>query len=255
MKKSKPKTENRGVKKGTKRGKYNKQKKQISETVKKKTNERISPIDNNSIDTTNFNNEVEKESVEHNQTDIQITETKNEHINTDIQSDLQNNYESDYEEFLNSFKESETENKTESETTENENKTENKSFDFTNSNNFNTDLSNNKDINNLNKTNSQLINGFMLLALCDFVIPTGLLFIYKYIDSRSEKIKVKDIQLDSDQKEALMESANICAKYIFEKVNPFVAFFLCMGVCYGTNLQNVLSQIPKENVKEKIKKK
>lgn len=96
-----------------------------------------------------------------------------------------------------------------------------------------------------------IINGYMLLAMCDFIFPLGLKFLYGFFDVRAKQVQINDIKLSPEQKEALMSSADAVAQYIFQKANPLVVFGICMSLFYGTNFMTALNSIPKT---EKIKK-
>lgn len=96
-----------------------------------------------------------------------------------------------------------------------------------------------------------IINGYMLLAMCDFIFPLGLKFLYGFFDVRAKQVQLNDIKLSPEQKEALMSSADAVAQYIFQKANPLVVFGICMSLFYGTNFMTALNSIPKT---EKIKK-
>lgn len=91
-----------------------------------------------------------------------------------------------------------------------------------------------------------LINGYMLLAMCDVVFPTLIRFIFGLFNPKVKKVKITDMKLEPEQREALMASADQVAAYIFEKANPLVIFVVCMGVFYGTNLQTALNNVRDE---------
>lgn len=88
-----------------------------------------------------------------------------------------------------------------------------------------------------------LINGYMLLAMCDVVFPTLIRFIFGMFNPKVKRVKITDMKLEPEQREALMASADQVAAYIFEKANPLVIFVVCMGVFYGTNLQSALNNV------------
>lgn len=222
------KKESRGVKKGIKRGAYKKHKNFRDSLIVEQPNETIT------------------------ETITETTPTETETIPETTPETINNIGDEKYNKFLaeygtpNETTETITETPKDTKTEEAE-KTQNPSYDFTN-NNIN---NGSNDLGKLRQNNAMLVNGYMLLALCDFVIPNVILKIYSFIDVRASKIKVSNTKLDKDQKEALMESANICAQYIFQKVNPLVIFFVGMSVMYTTNIQSELEKIP--NVKKKIK--
>lgn len=96
-----------------------------------------------------------------------------------------------------------------------------------------------------------VINGFMLLAMCDFIFPLGFKFLYGFFDARAKQVQINDIKLSPEQKEALTESADQVAQYIFQKANPLVIFGVCMALFYGTNFMTALNNIPKQEPKLK----
>lgn len=218
------KTESRGVKKGVKRGSYKKHKEFKDSLIIEQPTE---------------------------------TETKTETVETETETKtelIDNTGDEKYNKFLTEYgtpnETTETLETTPDNKTIEAEKTKNPSYDFTNNN-----QNQSNDLNKLKQNNAHLVNGYMLLALCDFVVPNVILKIYSFIDVRASKIKVSNTKLDKDQKEALMESANICAQYIFQKVNPLIIFFVGMGVMYTTNIQSELEKIPQPKKKLKIKPK
>jgi len=224
----KPLIKKAGVKKGTKRGAYNKTKKVITEIEKTE----------NDINTN--------------------TDTINEQIETpptEIKTELVDSGEQKYNKFFAEYGapvklETETENVTPVNDAQNDApKFENKDYDFTNTQNNSSAQSstnanaNNGNINTIRNNSAQLVNGFMLLALCDFIIPNVIVFIYKKVDARAAHIDVSKTKLDSDQRASLMESANAAAAYIFQVVNPLLVFFVGMAVMYASNIQGELSNV------------
>ena len=94
---------------------------------------------------------------------------------------------------------------------------------------------------------SKMVNGYMLLTLMDVVFPSAIKFLFGMIDKRAKNIKVKDVALTKEQKEALNDAADQVAVYIFEKVNPLVIFVICSAVFYGQNFTMALDEIKKED--------
>lgn len=187
------KTENRGVKKGQKRGSYKKNK-----------------IKN--LDTENMINEAKEPEI-----------TSNNFIQTTGEENLEN--------FLNEYKEEATEDEIKNQFAEKDN------------------------IEKVEQINEQkiIINGYMLLAMSDFIFPLGLKFLYGFFDVRAKQIDINDVKLSPEQKEALMSSADAVAQYIFQKANPLVVFSICMALFYGTNFMTALNNIPKQQKPEKLK--
>lgn len=88
-----------------------------------------------------------------------------------------------------------------------------------------------------------IINGYMLLSICDVVFPYGIKFLFGLFNPKAKKVKVKDIQLEPEQRQALLSAADQVAQYVFEKANPMTIFIICMGLFYGTNFSNALNEI------------
>jgi len=88
-----------------------------------------------------------------------------------------------------------------------------------------------------------IINGYMLLSICDVVFPYGIKFLFGLFNPNAKKVKAKDIQLEPEQRQALLGAADQVAQYVFEKANPMTIFIICMGLFYGTNFSNALNEI------------
>lgn len=134
----------------------------------------------------------------------------------------------------------------------NENKT-NEEFKENDVNNFN-----NNEIEQNFKTDESfkiefknLISGYMLLSLMDFVMPSAVIKIYGFVNKDFKKLNIKpnSLKLDSEQKEALKNSADEVAKYIFSKINPLTAFFIGASLFYGQNLLEQI-ELKKESLKQ-----
>jgi hypothetical protein len=194
------KTENRGVKKGIKRGPY-----------KKNKIENLENLENNNVMT---------ESIEYKEPDM----TTNNFVQTTGEENLDN--------FLNEYKDEATDEEIKQQFTEKET------------------------VQKVEQIDEQkiIINGYMLLAMSDFIFPLGLKFLYGFFDVRAKQIDINDVKLSPEQKEALMSSADAVAQYIFQKANPLVIFSICMALFYGTNFMTALNNIPKQPKPEKIKK-
>ena len=95
-----------------------------------------------------------------------------------------------------------------------------------------------------------LINGYMLLALCDVVFPYGIKFLFGLFDPRAKKVNAGDLKLEPEQRQALMNSADAVAQYVFEKANPMTVFVICLGLFYGSNFNDAMQRI-KIDKKEK----
>jgi hypothetical protein len=88
-----------------------------------------------------------------------------------------------------------------------------------------------------------IINGYMLLSICDVVFPYGIKFLFGLFNPKAKKVKAKDIQLEPEQRQALLGAADQVAQYVFQKANPMTIFIICMGLFYGTNFSNALNEI------------
>lgn len=88
-----------------------------------------------------------------------------------------------------------------------------------------------------------IINGYMLLSICDVVFPYGIKFLFGLFNPKAKKVKAKDIQLEPEQRQALLGAADQVAQYVFEKANPMTIFIICMGLFYGTNFNNALNEV------------
>lgn len=95
-----------------------------------------------------------------------------------------------------------------------------------------------------------LINGYMLLSLCDVVFPYGIKFIFGLFDPRAKKVNASDMKLEPEQRQALMNSADAVAQYVFEKANPITVFIICLGLFYGSNFNDAMQRV-KIDKKEK----
>jgi hypothetical protein len=188
------KTENRGVKKGIKRGPYKKNKIENLETE-------IMSIETNELEISN-----------------------NNFVQTTGEENLDN--------FLNEYKDEATEEEIKQQFSEKET------------------------VQKVEQIDEQkiIINGYMLLAMSDFIFPLGLKFLYGFFDVRAKQIDINDVKLSPEQKEALMSSADAVAQYIFQKANPLVVFSICMALFYGTNFMTALNNIPKQPKEPKLKK-
>jgi hypothetical protein len=109
---------------------------------------------------------------------------------------------------------------------------------------------------NLSKSQQQqfkvMINGYMLLAFIDFIMPLAFIKIGGYLYPDIKKLKAKDIKLTQDQKDNLKEIADHMAQFVFQKMNPMTAFILMLGISYGGNMQDALAAKKESEVKDDI---
>jgi len=96
-----------------------------------------------------------------------------------------------------------------------------------------------------------LVSGYMLLSLMDFVMPFAVIKIYGFVNKDFKKLDIKPncLRLDVEQKEALKNSADEVAKCIFQKVDPIAAFFIGASLFYGQNLLEQI-ELKKESLKQ-----
>lgn len=93
--------------------------------------------------------------------------------------------------------------------------------------------------------NAQLMNGSMLIGLCDFFFPTAFKFVYSNImkNPHAKKVRHKDVVLNEDQVDSIEDVSDAAARIIFAKVNPLILFFLAQSVMYGTNFKLALEDV------------
>ena len=103
----------------------------------------------------------------------------------------------------------------------------------------------------LREANAQLINGGMLLAVCDFFFPMLFKFIHKHFlkNKYTHLVKTKDVILTPDQVEQLEPISDAAAQIIFAKVHPIVLFVIAMGMSYGTNYKLALDDAEERELK------
>lgn len=213
----------RGVKVGAKRGSYK----------KSKTND-VDSISNSEVNTA-------KENGTDNGSESTTTENVSQTSNT-----TSNSADDKYKKFIAEYGTPKPDNINFSEPEKTEEKIDNKSYDFTKKTNEQPSQQQiESDMQDIKKKSAILVNGYMLLALCDFVFPLLLVKLWGLFDERAKEIKSKRIKLDKDQKDSLKESADIVAMWIFEKIHPGLIFGIGMMVMYGSNLSNHLEEIPK----------
>jgi hypothetical protein len=226
------KKQKRGPKKGVKRGPYNPRKKDLIPQ-----NER-------------FNSKDEIEDPEQIEDPEEIEEIE-ENLGDDVNnSDIPTNKggataEEKYAQFIAEYgKPVETGDKLADMASEAMSNAENKTFDFTNPAPEPEDQKQETKADQMKRPFAQMVNGYMLLALCDFIIPGGILFIWGKFDPRIKLIKMSDCKLDEDQRESLMEAADYAAAAIFEKLNPLVVLLIGMGGFYGMNIKDQVDALP-----------
>lgn len=219
-------TKIKGVKKGTKRGTY---KKRTNETI-------INKVDN--VETTNEKPHSTNEPV--------IEPIQNEPV---IEAQISTNDLSDsIKQPVSQSNNFDNENKQPSERAEFQQTTAEEKLNsfFNEYQQVNDDPNDNKNEPEQRQQDPKLkmiINGYMLLSICDVVFPYGIKFLFGLFNPKAKKVKAKDIQLEPEQRQALLGAADQVAQYVFEKANPMTIFIICMGLFYGTNFSNALNEI------------
>lgn len=98
----------------------------------------------------------------------------------------------------------------------------------------------------------QLVNGYMLLSICDFVFPEVIKRIMLFINPKDsdliKKIKTKDVQLSEDQMKSLEKSADYVAQMVFAQLNPLSMFVLSLGVFYYSNMKIAIEEKRQEEL-------
>lgn len=226
-------TKIKGVKKGTKRGPYKQRIKKDETTINKIdskeitvnetiNNETIEQRKINDVDTLQDYNNTEPETVNVNTSDENTTkpqaETNNVNFTQTTGEEKLNSFFNEYQQ-VKENKPNETPQPT--------------------SNNFQND-----------PKMKMLINGYMLLSLCDVVFPYGIKFLFGMFDPMAKKVNASDMKLEPEQRQALMNSADAVAQYVFEKTNPMTVFIICLGLFYGGNFNDALQRAKQ---KEKTK--
>ena len=226
-------TKIKGVKKGTKRGTYKPRIKKDETTINKinsqeitikkgNDNEVIEQRKINDIDTLQDYNNTEPETPSVNNSDENTTkpqpETNNVNFTHTTGEEKLNSFFNEYQQ-IKEDKPNETPAPT--------------------SNNFQND-----------PKMKMLINGYMLLSLCDVIFPYGIKFIFGLFDPNAKKVNASDMKLEPEQRQALMNSADAVAQYVFEKTNPMTVFIICLGLFYGGNFNDALQRAKQ---KEKTK--
>lgn len=92
---------------------------------------------------------------------------------------------------------------------------------------------------------ANIVNGYMLLIICDVVIAGGVLTLFKMFDKSLKSIEVNSIGLSNEQRKKLEPLADKVAISLLGNVSPIALFTLTLGAIYYTN---ILEQ------KEKVKK-
>lgn len=83
-----------------------------------------------------------------------------------------------------------------------------------------------------------IIDGYMLLTICDVFFP----MIFKMFWKEAKRIKDKDIRLSKDQKEHLEPLADEIAQAALSFMDPSILFIVLMGASYKQNIDDAIQQ-------------
>lgn len=81
-----------------------------------------------------------------------------------------------------------------------------------------------------------IIDGYMLLTICDVFFP----MIFKMFWKEAKRIKDKDIRLSKDQKEHLEPLADEIAQAALSFMDPAMLFIVVMGASYKQNIDDAI---------------
>lgn len=87
----------------------------------------------------------------------------------------------------------------------------------------------------------KLINGRMLLNMCNVVFPTLIKKIGGMFNDAIKAVDKQKLKLDKPQMDDMRECADEVAGYIFSQVNPITAFFIMLSMSYYGNLTDALN--------------
>jgi hypothetical protein len=220
-------TKIKGVKKGTKRGTY---KKRTNETI-------INKVDNveiTNVQTLQPTNDTIVEPIQNETIDKNDVNTIDKQINDEPNVSQSNNV---------NFGNEQQNQRTEFQQTTAEEKLNSFFNEYQQINDEPSDNKNEPEQRQQDPKLKMIINGYMLLSICDVVFPYGIKFLFGLFNPKAKKVKAKDIQLEPEQRQALLGAADQVAQYVFEKANPMTIFIICMGLFYGTNFSNALNEI------------
>jgi hypothetical protein len=83
-----------------------------------------------------------------------------------------------------------------------------------------------------------IIDGYMLLTICDAFFP----FILKMFFKKAKGIPDKEIRLSKDQKEHMAPIADEIAQGFLSFLDPVTLFFILQGAMYKQNLDDALQR-------------
>ena len=83
-----------------------------------------------------------------------------------------------------------------------------------------------------------IIDGYMLLTVCDTFFP----WLFKMFYKKAKDIKDKDIRLSKDQKEHMAPLADEIAAASLSFMDPTTLFFILMGSIYKQNIDDAVQR-------------
>lgn len=83
-----------------------------------------------------------------------------------------------------------------------------------------------------------IIDGYMLLTVCDTFFP----WLFKMFYKKAKEIKDKDIRLSKDQKEHMAPLADEIAAASLSFMDPTTLFFILMGSIYKQNIDDAVQK-------------
>ncbi len=99
----------------------------------------------------------------------------------------------------------------------------------------------------LHETAKNVIDGYVLLTICDTFFP----FLLKMFFKKAKHLKDTDIRMSREQKEHLQPIADEVAVSLLSWLDPFTLFFVLTGSMYYMNMEDAISRNPAPIEKEK----
>lgn len=92
----------------------------------------------------------------------------------------------------------------------------------------------------LHETAKNVIDGYVLLTICDTFFP----FLLKMFFKKAKHLKDTDIRMSKEQKEHLQPIADEVAVSLLSWLDPFTLFFVLTGSMYYMNMEDAISRNP-----------
>lgn len=92
----------------------------------------------------------------------------------------------------------------------------------------------------LHETAKNVIDGYVLLTICDTFFP----FLLKMFFKKAKHLKDTDIRMSREQKEHLQPIADEVAVSLLSWLDPFTLFFVLTGSMYYMNMEDAVSRNP-----------